>query len=142
MSETPMADTTTPSITEAKSALQQQLEQHRQELLLQKQVQQKQKQPLYGPLKAPLSSATPQGNSNQHVQENHKHRNEKIENEDENTVSVVENPAICATITNVGVLCESENNSQESSGTHEDSDDFVLVPNNLPEDMINNADKQ
>uniref|UniRef100_A0A1A9V4D1 Protein kinase domain-containing protein n=1 Tax=Glossina austeni TaxID=7395 RepID=A0A1A9V4D1_GLOAU len=49
-------------------------------------------------------------------------------------VSVVENPAICATITNVGVLCESENNSV-SSGSHEDSDDFVLVPKNLPEDQ-------
>uniref|UniRef100_A0A1A9X331 Protein kinase domain-containing protein n=1 Tax=Glossina brevipalpis TaxID=37001 RepID=A0A1A9X331_9MUSC len=49
-------------------------------------------------------------------------------------VSVVENSAICATITNVGVLCESENNSV-SSGSHEDSDDFVLVPKNLPEDQ-------
>lgn len=59
------------------------------------------------------------------------------------TVSVVENPAICATITNVGVLCESENNSQESSGTHEDSDDFVLVPNNLPDDnTINEREKE
>lgn len=45
----------------------------------------------------------------------------------------MENPAICATITNVGILCESENNT-ESSGSHEDSDDFVLVPKNLPED--------
>ncbi|XP_054735251.1 serine/threonine-protein kinase unc-51 isoform X2 [Anastrepha obliqua] len=53
--------------------------------------------------------------------------------QDENAVSVVENPAICATITNVGVLCDSENNSV-SSGSPEDSDDFVLVPKNLPED--------
>lgn len=50
-------------------------------------------------------------------------------------VSVVENPAICATITNVGILCESENNTEDSSGSHEDSDDFVLVPKNLPEDQ-------
>lgn len=58
-------------------------------------------------------------------------------------VSVVENPAICATITNVGVLCESENNSQESSDTHEDSDDFVLVPKNLPDDnAINKREKE
>lgn len=58
-------------------------------------------------------------------------------------VSVVENPAICATITNVGVLCESENNSQESSDTHEDSDDFVLVPKNLPDDnAINEREKE
>ncbi|XP_032573377.1 serine/threonine-protein kinase unc-51 isoform X2 [Drosophila sechellia] len=54
--------------------------------------------------------------------------------EDENTVSVVANPAICATITNVGVLCDSENNSGSCS-SHEDSDDFVLVPKNLPEDQ-------
>ncbi|XP_017466023.1 PREDICTED: serine/threonine-protein kinase unc-51 [Rhagoletis zephyria] len=54
--------------------------------------------------------------------------------QDDNTVSVVENPAICATITNVGVLCDSENNSA-SSGSPEDSDDFVLVPKNLPEDQ-------
>ncbi|EDW41310.1 GM24629 [Drosophila sechellia] len=49
-------------------------------------------------------------------------------------VSVVANPAICATITNVGVLCDSENNSGSCS-SHEDSDDFVLVPKNLPEDQ-------
>ncbi|KAH8306997.1 hypothetical protein KR044_002468 [Drosophila immigrans] len=49
-------------------------------------------------------------------------------------VSVVANPAICATITNVGVLCDSENNSASCS-SHEDSDDFVLVPKNLPEDQ-------
>ncbi|KAH8288055.1 hypothetical protein KR018_011087 [Drosophila ironensis] len=54
--------------------------------------------------------------------------------EEENTVSVVANPAICATITNVGVLCDSENNSGSCS-SHEDSDDFVLVPKNLPEDQ-------
>ncbi|ALC44653.1 Atg1 [Drosophila busckii] len=54
--------------------------------------------------------------------------------EEENTVSVVANPAICATITNVGVLCDSENNSASCS-SHEDSDDFVLVPKNLPEDQ-------
>nr|AAO01099.1 CG10967-PA [Drosophila virilis] len=53
--------------------------------------------------------------------------------EEENTVSVVANPAICATITNVGVLCDSENNSGSCS-SHEDSDDFVLVSKNLPED--------
>ncbi|XP_004518624.1 serine/threonine-protein kinase unc-51 isoform X2 [Ceratitis capitata] len=52
---------------------------------------------------------------------------------DDDAVSIMENPAICATITNVGVLCDSENNSV-SSGSPEDSDDFVLVPNNLPED--------
>ncbi|XP_067642868.1 serine/threonine-protein kinase unc-51 isoform X2 [Eurosta solidaginis] len=45
-----------------------------------------------------------------------------------------ENAAICATITNVGVLCDSENNSV-SSGSPDDSDDFVLVPKNLPEDQ-------
>jgi len=49
-------------------------------------------------------------------------------------VSVVANPAICATITNVGVLCDSENNTGSCS-SHEDSDDFVLVPKNLPEDQ-------
>lgn len=49
-------------------------------------------------------------------------------------VSVVANPAICATITNVGVLCDSENNSASCS-SHEDSDDFVLVSKNLPEDQ-------
>ncbi|XP_017137006.1 serine/threonine-protein kinase unc-51 [Drosophila miranda] len=54
--------------------------------------------------------------------------------DEENTVSVVANPAICATITNVGVLCDSENNSGSCS-SHEDSDDFVLVPKNLPEDQ-------
>ncbi|XP_020799862.1 serine/threonine-protein kinase unc-51 isoform X1 [Drosophila serrata] len=54
--------------------------------------------------------------------------------EEENTISVVANPAICATITNVGVLCDSENNSGSCS-SHEDSDDFVLVPKNLPEDQ-------
>ncbi|XP_017957276.1 serine/threonine-protein kinase unc-51 [Drosophila navojoa] len=54
--------------------------------------------------------------------------------EEENTVSVVANPAICATITNVGVLCDSENNSASCS-SHEDSDDFVLVSKNLPEDQ-------
>ncbi|CAD7005062.1 unnamed protein product [Ceratitis capitata] len=47
---------------------------------------------------------------------------------DDDAVSIMENPAICATITNVGVLCDSENNSV-SSGSPEDSDDFVLVPN-------------
>lgn len=50
------------------------------------------------------------------------------------TVSVVANPAICATITNVGVLCDSENNSASCS-SHEDSDDFVLVSKDLPEDQ-------
>ena len=50
------------------------------------------------------------------------------------SVSVVENRAISDTITNVGVLCDSENNSASSS-SHEDSDDFVLVPNNLPVDQ-------
>ncbi|XP_037933430.1 serine/threonine-protein kinase ULK2 [Teleopsis dalmanni] len=58
---------------------------------------------------------------------------QKDEQYEENAVSVVENPAICATITNVGVLCDSENNSVSSSSP-EDSDDFVLVPKNLPED--------
>ncbi|XP_069967687.1 serine/threonine-protein kinase unc-51 isoform X1 [Bactrocera oleae] len=53
---------------------------------------------------------------------------------DDTTVSIAENAAICATITNVGVLCDSENNS-DSSGSPEDSDDFVLVPKNLPEDQ-------
>uniref|UniRef100_A0A0K8UX58 Serine/threonine-protein kinase ULK2 n=1 Tax=Bactrocera latifrons TaxID=174628 RepID=A0A0K8UX58_BACLA len=53
---------------------------------------------------------------------------------DNTSVSIAENPAICATITNVGVLCDSENNS-DSSGSPEDSDDFVLVPKNLPEDQ-------
>lgn len=48
--------------------------------------------------------------------------------------SQVENPAIIATITNVGVLCDSEVNSGSSSSP-EDSDDFVLVPKNLPEDQ-------
>ncbi|XP_011196346.1 serine/threonine-protein kinase unc-51 isoform X2 [Zeugodacus cucurbitae] len=52
---------------------------------------------------------------------------------DDASVSIADNPAICATITNVGVLCDSENNS-DSSGSPEDSDDFVLVPKNLPED--------
>lgn len=49
-------------------------------------------------------------------------------------VSVVANPAICATITNVGVLCDSENNSASCS-SHDDSDDFVLVSKDLPEDQ-------
>lgn len=48
--------------------------------------------------------------------------------------SIVENLAIIATITNVGILCNSENNSTSSSSP-EDSDDFVLVPKNLPEDQ-------
>ncbi|EDV97795.1 serine/threonine-protein kinase unc-51 [Drosophila grimshawi] len=54
--------------------------------------------------------------------------------DEENAISVVRNPAICATITPVGVLCDSENNSASCS-SHEDSDDFVLVPKNLPEDQ-------
>ncbi|KAL9911565.1 serine/threonine-protein kinase unc-51-like protein Atg1 isoform 1-T2 [Glossina fuscipes fuscipes] len=99
---------TTPP-TKSKSPLQQQLEQQQQQQQqqLQKQLQQQ------------------------------KHQQIKMDPDDEpdeNAVSVVENPAICATITNVGVLCESENNSV-SSGSHEDSDDFVLVPKNLPEDQ-------
>ncbi|XP_055385850.1 serine/threonine-protein kinase unc-51 [Condylostylus longicornis] len=39
------------------------------------------------------------------------------------------------TLTNTGILCESERNSDLSSP--EDSDDFVLVPNNIPEDKPN-----
>ncbi|EDW94339.1 serine/threonine-protein kinase unc-51 isoform X2 [Drosophila yakuba] len=68
------------------------------------------------------------------AEQQQKEREEQEAQEDENTVSVVANPAICATITNVGVLCDSENNSGSCS-SHEDSDDFVLVPKNLPEDQ-------
>ncbi|XP_075163661.1 serine/threonine-protein kinase unc-51-like protein Atg1 [Haematobia irritans] len=91
--------------TKVKSPLQQQLEQ-------QLQLQQKQQQQLQ-----------------------HQRSEPEEDVPDENAVSVVENPAICATITNVGILCESENNTEDSSGSHEDSDDFVLVPKNLPEDQ-------
>uniref|UniRef100_A0A6P4EUQ4 Serine/threonine-protein kinase unc-51 n=1 Tax=Drosophila rhopaloa TaxID=1041015 RepID=A0A6P4EUQ4_DRORH len=68
------------------------------------------------------------------AEQQQKEREELEAQEEENTVSVVANPAICATITNVGVLCDSENNSGSCS-SHEDSDDFVLVPKNLPEDQ-------
>ncbi|XP_043063650.1 serine/threonine-protein kinase unc-51 isoform X2 [Drosophila ficusphila] len=68
------------------------------------------------------------------AEQQQKEREEQEAQEEENTVSVVANPAICATITNVGVLCDSENNSGSCS-SHEDSDDFVLVPKNLPEDQ-------
>ncbi|KAI8117263.1 hypothetical protein FF38_03442 [Lucilia cuprina] len=104
---------TTPP-TKSKSPLQQQLEQQQQ--LQQQQLQQQlQQQKQQQQQQAPLQRADD-------------------DFQDENAVSVVENPAICATITNVGILCESENNT-ESSGSHEDSDDFVLVPKNLPEDQ-------
>ncbi|XP_068142050.1 serine/threonine-protein kinase unc-51 [Drosophila tropicalis] len=70
----------------------------------------------------------------QQQREREEREEREAEKEEENTVSVVANPAICATITNVGVLCDSENNSASCS-SHEDSDDFVLVPKNLPEDQ-------
>uniref|UniRef100_T1PD29 Protein kinase n=1 Tax=Musca domestica TaxID=7370 RepID=T1PD29_MUSDO len=108
---------TTPP-TKAKSPLQQQLEQQQQ--LQQQHIQQQLQQ---------------QKQQQQQHQLQHQRSDADDDLQDENAVSVVENPAICATITNVGILCESENNTEDSSGSHEDSDDFVLVPKNLPEDQ-------
>lgn len=77
--ENPLSDTTSPSTTEAKSTLQHQLEQHQQDLLLQKQHQHKQLE-----LSRPPLSPLTQDNFSEDLQENNKCFYDKTELDDKN----------------------------------------------------------